>query len=118
MRSKTIGSINTELGLVDIVVGRYPSGNAICVVLVGADPECHCFGEDMLVFSTNLVPYGAELHPTEFNVKTWSENESVVQPMLQSGLFEDTGKWVGSGFVRSPIWRIKQSQNVPLITFI
>ena len=84
-------------------------GGAIAIQLVDyKDPS-----EPLATFSTNLVPYGAAVAEDEFCVKTWSENEVLVAPMLATGLFEDTGRRVPSGYVVAPVWRIKDSANVP-----
>ena len=104
-----IGRIDTPYGTAAILVGRYPAGGAIAILLVADDEQA----EPMATFSTNLVPCGAEVSRDEFCVKTWSENEVFVAPMLSTGLFEDTGKRVPSGYVVSPIWRIKDPAHVP-----
>ena len=104
-----IGRIETPYGSAALLVGRYPAGGAIAVQLVSNDEPT----EPLATFSTNLVPYGAQLSSDEFCVKTWSENEALVAPMLSTGLFEDTGKRVPSGYVVSPVWRIKDPANVP-----
>ena len=104
-----IGRIETPYGSAALLVGRYPAGGAIAVQLVSNDEPT----EPLATFSTNLVPYGAQLSSDEFCVKTWSENEALVAPMLSTGLFEDTGKRVPSGYVVSPVWRIKDPTNVP-----
>jgi hypothetical protein len=108
-----IGHISTPYGDAAILVGRYPSssvvGGAIAIQLVDdEDPS-----ELLATFSTNLVPYGASVAGDEFCVKTWSENEALVAPMLATGLFEDTGRRVPSGHVVAPVWRIKDPANVP-----
>lgn len=105
----SIGRIDTPYGSAAILVGRYPAGGAIAIQLVGDDEQA----EPMATFSTNLVPYGAEVSRDEFCVKTWSENEAFVAPMLSTGLFEDTGKRMPSGYVVSPVWRIKDPAHVP-----
>jgi hypothetical protein len=106
---QSIGRIDTPYGSAAILVGRYPAGGAIAIQLVGDDELM----EPMTTFSTNLVACGARLSCDEFCVKTWSENEVFVAPMLSTGLFEDTGKRVPSGYVVSPVWRIKDPANVP-----
>jgi hypothetical protein len=106
---QSIGRIDTPYGSAAILVGRYPAGGAIAIQLVGDDEPM----EPMTTFSTNLAPCGARLSCDEFCVKTWSENEVFVAPMLSTGLFEDTGKRVPSGYVVSPVWRIKDPANVP-----
>jgi hypothetical protein len=104
-----IGRIDTPYGSATILVGRYPAGGAIAIQLVADDGPA----EPMAMFSTNLVPYGAQVSCDEFCVKTWSENEAFVAPMLSTGRFEDTGKRVPSGYVISPVWRIKDPAHVP-----
>lgn len=105
---QVIGRVTTPFGKADIHVGRYPAGGAIAVQLVGA-----ATGEPLGVFSTNLVPYGARVANTEFCAKVWSENEPLVEPMLSSGLFEDTGRTEASGYVMAPVWRIRNPEHVP-----
>jgi len=104
-----IGHISTPYGNAAILVGRYPAGGAIAIQLVDDDDP----SEPLATFSTNLVPYGASVAEDEFCVKTWSENEVLVAPMLATGLFEDTGRRVPSGYVDAPVWRIKDPANVP-----
>lgn len=108
-----IGHVSTPYGGAAILVGRYPSsspvGGAIAIQLVDdEDPS-----EPLATFSTNLVPFGAAVADDEFCVKTWSENEVLVAPMLATGLFEDTGRRVPSGYVVAPVWRIKDPAHVP-----
>ncbi|WP_140637259.1 hypothetical protein [Methylibium rhizosphaerae] len=109
--SRIIGSAMTPFGAADVYVGRYPAGGAIAVQLLGSDT-----GEPLGIFSTNLVPYGAQVGDTEFHAKVWSENEPLVAPMLASGLFEDTGRTEASGFVMAPVWRIRNPEHVPPLT--
>lgn len=104
-----IGRIDTPYGSATILVGRYPAGGAIAIQLVADDEPT----EPMATFSTNLVAYGAQVSCDEFCVKTWSENEVLVAPMFSTGLFEDTGKRVPSGYVVSPVWRIRDPAHVP-----
>lgn len=105
---KTIGQVQTKsYGAASIEVGRYPHGGAIYVQLMCKD------GEPLGTFSTNLVPYGASLQRDEFTVKSWGENEPLVESMLATGMFEDTGRRVESGFVQAPVWRMRDPANVP-----
>jgi hypothetical protein len=105
---QSIGSISTPYGDATIHIGRYPSGGAIAVeVFLGPAPD------DLWTFSTNLVPSGARIADDEFTVKSWSENEELVEPMLATGLFEDTGRRVPSGYVEAPVWRLKDPKHVP-----
>jgi len=40
-------------------------------------------------------------------IKAWSENASLAQTALASGLFEDTGERLSMGYETAPVWRIK-----------
>ena len=62
-------------------------------------------GEPFAVL-TCCIP-GVELEENEILVKTWSENEAVAKAALDSGLFEDTGKRISTGFVSAQVWRVK-----------
>lgn len=105
-----IGHVSSPYGYDAILVGRYPMGGAIAIQLFDdGNPS-----EPLATFSTNLAPCGTALADDEFCVKTWSENEVLVAPMLATGLFEDTGRRVQSGYVVAPVWRIKDPANVPL----
>ena len=111
-QQQIIGRVATPYGSATVLVCRYPAGGAIAIQLVSNDE----LTEPMATFSTNLVPHGAEIAADEFCVKTWSENEVFVSPMLSTGLFEDTGKRVPSGYVVAPVWRIKDPAYVPPAT--
>ena len=49
-----------------------------------------------------------ELEDDEIIVKDWSENVEFAEACFNTGLFEDTGKKVKTGFAQAPIWRIKR----------
>jgi len=107
-QSQFLGTVSTPYGDARIVIGRYPKGGAIAVqLLLGDDPD------DGWTLSTNLVSYGARVATDEFTVKSWSENEPLIEPMLATGLFEDTGRRCPSGFVEAPVWRVKDPAHVP-----
>jgi hypothetical protein len=105
---QVIGHVMTPFGNASVRVGRYPAGGAIAVQLIDAGTS-----EPLAVFSTNLVPSGASVADSEFCAKVWSENAPLVEPMRASGLFEETGRLEASGYVHSPVWRIKNPDHVP-----
>ncbi len=107
----SIGSVQTPYGLASIHIGRYPKGGAIYVQLYTADGDEP--PEPLATLSCNLVPYGAVLADDEFSVKSWSENEPLIDSMLATGLFEDTGRRTPTGFAVAPTWRITNPQFVP-----
>lgn len=63
--------------------------------------------EPFVEITTNIEGAEKYLGEGEIFVKTWSENESLVQPLLKSGFFEDTGKRVKvSSFCEASIWKM------------
>ncbi|MDI9561611.1 MAG: hypothetical protein QM235_10565 [Pseudomonadota bacterium] len=61
------------------------------------------------------MPYGTltvnmpevQLADDEIIIKNWSENEWLASAALKSGLFEDTGRRIPTGFVEAPVWKVK-----------
>ncbi|MFN4267060.1 MAG: hypothetical protein ACK4F8_15080 [Aquabacterium sp.] len=105
-----IGTVQTQFGQIHAEVGRYPKGGAIYVQFY---THAEGYPEPFLTLSTNILPVGGGLGSDELCVKTWSENEPFIEDIFNSGWFEDTGRKVASGFVRAPIWRLKDSKHVP-----
>lgn len=62
-------------------------------------------GEPWATLSVNL-PDAPEPPKGCFYAKTWSENEPLREPALTSGLFEDTGLRVLTGYVQAEVWRL------------
>jgi hypothetical protein len=67
-------------------------------------------GEPFGTFSV-YVP-GLELDEAEFAAKTWGENFTLRQVMLDTGHFEDTGRRVETGHTVAEVWRRKAGQYV------
>ena len=118
---KTIGQIMLEgHGRVLVQAGRYPHGGQIAIVLTDAATF-----EPIATFSANLAAHGAEIKRNAFAVKDWSENVALVEPLRASGLFEDTGERIATGYilqlhqrdatgyVEAPVWTIKDPAHVP-----
>ena len=106
---KTIGEVTLGDGTrATIRAGRYRHGGQIAITLTNA-----ATGEPWGVLSTNLAVYGATIEPDAFAVKTWSENTELAASMRDSGLFEDTGERIPTGYVQAPVWRIKDPAHVP-----
>ena len=78
MNPPSIGSVQTPYGLASIHVGRYPVGGALFVELYTADDE---MPEPLAMLSCNLAPSGVTLADDEFCVKSWSENEPLIEPL-------------------------------------
>lgn len=79
---------------------KYSDGNRLAIQVVCEDNSP--FGW----WTVNLPdqPLGKD----EIFVKTWAENEEIAKVCLATGLFEDTGKRVPTGFVHAQVWRIKE----------
>jgi hypothetical protein len=89
----TIVAFDTTL---NVLTAQYKDGTP-AVVLEDSD------GEPWATLSVNIP--GAPRETDEILVKTWSENEMLREPLLASGLFEDTGRRVPAGFAQAEVWR-------------
>ena len=63
-------------------------------------------GEPFGTLTVNLPD--TEISEGEFAVKTWSENEQLAKAALASGIFEDMGKRIPTGFVEAHIWKFAE----------
>lgn len=79
-------------------LGQYSNGR-IAIIAEGADTE-----EQWATISVNIPE--AKLSDDEICIKNWSENEDIVKAVYSTGIFEDTGRVVPTGFVAAPIWRV------------
>ncbi len=105
----TIGEVDLgRFGMASVRVSRYPQGNQLAITLVDAGTS-----EPLATLSTNLNPYGVPTDPDAAGIKVWSENAAIVEPLLASGLFEDTGKRVAADHHDIPIWRLTNPEHVP-----
>jgi hypothetical protein len=77
---------------------QYRDG-ALCVVFDGQ------------VLSTNIPPYSKTFMPGVFAVKNWSEHAELARKAADSGLFEDLGIVIPTGYVEAPVWRIVETQD-------
>jgi hypothetical protein len=75
-----------------IEFGRYGSGEIAIQIF-------NRYGEPEATATVSLVPYGAP-HPGERGIylKDWSENEGVVQALVDAGIIELTGKGMPTGY--------------------
>ncbi|KGM38750.1 hypothetical protein JY96_21560 [Aquabacterium sp. NJ1] len=99
----------TPYGKAKILIGRYQQGGSIAIQLITLKDEI--LDEPLATFSTNIA--GARTGIDEFCVKSWSENEPLVEPMFDTGLFERTGRSSRNGMVSAEVWRIKSPSLVP-----
>ena len=91
-----------------VEMGKYDSNNTKAIFIQSLEcDESDFWLEPFTEITTNVE--GAEKHlaDDEILVKTWSENEPLVQPFLNSGYFEDTGRKIKvSQWCEASIWKI------------
>lgn len=98
--SVLLGRIETAIGTLEARLHRYVIGG-IAIQL---------YSEDGSAFGSLSIPLPEcvdQLTEGDFCVKAYSENAPIVGPARESGLFEDTGRVVRSGYLQFPVWRIK-----------
>lgn len=83
------------------------------------DVTLHCgyYSNGRLAIQANCDdgPYGKltvnlpddTVGPNEIFVRTTEENEHLAKAAMKTGLFEDTGKKVPSGFIEISVWKLK-----------
>ncbi len=81
----------------------YLDGNRAIVLMDEAEGQ---YG----TVSVNLPHAAHRLSVDEFFAKTYSENERLRKPALESGLFEDTGRREKAGLAEAEVWRIIRKQ--------
>jgi hypothetical protein len=100
---KTIGTIQAYGQTLELKQGTYRGRNgAIAISLTGTDEDGFPAPYGALTVS---IP-GVQLAKDEILVKTWGENEEFRTPALTSGLFQDTGRRVPTGFVAAEVWKL------------
>lgn len=62
-------------------------------------------GGELLATATVNVPK-AILHSDEVLIKNWSENEGILEALIENKIVEDTGRIVSTGFVEANICRL------------
>lgn len=93
-------TINVHGTSLAVYASRYRFSNRMALQLVDVVGQ-----EDYATFTVNMPE--EPLAEGEFLVKTWSENAPLRQPMLDTGLFEDTGRRVSTGFCRAEVWKLR-----------
>jgi hypothetical protein len=100
---KYIGQFRTDYGMADVYLSGYQvDENFPAVFLIDRHKEP--------IATLSVYIEGVELEPGEFLAKTWSENQRIADQAYESGLFENTGKIVPTGYVEAEVWRIKEAQ--------
>lgn len=108
----TIGEVDLgEYGHALVRVGRYPQGGQLAINLVDATTS-----EPIATLTTNLASYNRSTDPNAAGIKVWSENAPIIQPLLASGLFKDTGERVRADHGEIPIWQLANPEHVPPVS--
>jgi len=95
---KKIGTAVAFNQTLTISASSYPNGR-LAIVLDSTD------GSPFATFSANLIDMPAP-GENEFFAKTYSENEALREPLLNSGLFRDTGNRVTTEFGQIEVWAL------------
>lgn len=94
---KEIGKVEINGEKISIMLGKYNKG--------GDAIQLYCDEGPYATLSVNIPEISLE--PGQIAVKTWMENESLREPMLGTGLFEDTGIRVPAGHADAEIWKLR-----------
>lgn len=106
-----IGTIATRFSdRSDICLGRYRgSGSKQGARALILNWEGEYGIEEEWIISVNLAPYGVSTADDEILIKTWSENEQIIDPLLMTGLFEDTERRAPTGYTMAHVWRLSRA---------
>jgi hypothetical protein len=77
---------------------QYANGRT-ALILVDADD-----GEQVACVTVNLPEH--DIQPGEIIVKTWSENEKMLDFLVRNNIVIDTGRDVPTGFVKARVCRL------------
>jgi hypothetical protein len=98
------GRVNVYGRVMTLALAQYRDGHP---AIVGTSIAEEGFEEPYDMLSVNLGHTFAPLEPWEVWVKDYSDNVSMAEAALETGLFEETDKNEPSGHVLIPIWRLK-----------
>jgi hypothetical protein len=93
-----------DFGMVEVIERIYGNGRT-AILLVSAEN-----GQPVCTLTVNL-PEKA-LQEGEFFVRVSEENADIAEEARESGLFEDTGRRVTTGFIQAEVWKYSASQRL------
>lgn len=88
---------------VELEFGRYSYFNNISITLLNLHPTIED-GETIAVATVNIEP----LEENEVSIKDYSENEGMLQWLIDNGIIEEPHRYIQSGWVRVPICKLKE----------
>lgn len=80
---------------------RYSNNNRTALLLIDAED-----GEPVATATVNLPE--VEMAPGEVAIKNWSENEGMVEVLVQAGVIEPPHREIALGYVIAPVCRIRE----------
>lgn len=90
----------------DVILDKYAADGSDALILVD-----HETSERIAVATTCLAAEHGAL-PGHAALKTYSENEGMLEALTAAGIVEDTGARVKTGFVEVPIVRILKRSDI------
>lgn len=91
----SLGHVLFDDKTLGIACTQFPNGRVAVYLTSGLSMYCR--------LAVNLP--GLEIEPHQFFAKTYDENEALREPLLATGLFEDTGIRATGGFVDLELWQ-------------
>jgi hypothetical protein len=99
MTPTKIGTVTFRKEVLDIFLTKYANNKHPAVIINDND------GQGYATLSVNLP---SNLEEGEIHIKTWSENAEIANAVLvQTDLFEDTGKRVPTGHCQAEVWKMR-----------
>lgn len=100
-------------GPVTVMRGTYESANGPTAIVLST-PDGPLATVSVNMYQPECTQDSRRLPKDCFYVKTWSENEELVDELLASGLFKvrDDLPASSSGFVTAPVWQLVEREVV------
>lgn len=102
---KKIGKITWNGELLDVVESTYQSNDNVALMLMDID------GAPYGVASVNLDNVPLMDNKNFTHIKNWSENEGVLEALVEADLVEEIGVRTATGFVQADLVRLKYKRN-------
>ena len=84
-----------DYGEVEVKLSKYATGERIALGIFTIE------GEFLTVATTNLPEI--EIEEGQTFLKTWSENEGILEWLIENKIVSEPIKWVKTGFVEAPL---------------
>jgi hypothetical protein len=81
-----------------VTVARFAYNNNVPALVV-YDEE----GEELVRASVNLPEFATALKPNQTFIKTWSENEGLLEALQEAGIVSAPKAWVPAGYSKAAV---------------